>query len=226
METGKKSSLNLSHAACILFYEVFRSVKEREGKFREIPEQSTRAFKPLSFAAKQRLKDLLLQSRRLLDVGAGDNGAGGDAEDGDEEDRNEANLKSLVAKNSLSAKDATVLFHLAQRVVALGHLHFGGKDGPSSSLLGPALEEALRKEAGNAGQMISEAEMKALVKKGEQPSQFFASVIEFLSSLASLRLSNIDTRSPIFSIFLSHARMQWRPRCLSPKRSFGISQRP
>ncbi len=168
-ETGK-SSLNLSHAACVLFYEVFRAVREGEGKFREIPEQSTRAFKPLPLAAKDRLKALLLQSRRLLDVGdcPGDCESEGESEGGGESE-DAANLQSFIARNSLSAKDATVLFHLAQRVVALGHLS------SSSSLLAPALEQALRAEARNTGtcgdcrgaHAMDEAAVRALVKKGE-----------------------------------------------------------
>ena len=145
-----RSSLNLSHAAAIFFYEIFRFVKEQEGDFRSVPVQSTKSYKPLPFETKAKLRELLLASRRLLDVVEPIEGRR------DEEERkmvrlaareDEENLTSLIARNSLSAKDATVLFHLAQRIVALGKLT------QEESLLGPLLRDAVSSGGEASGDM-------------------------------------------------------------------------
>jgi tRNA C32,U32 (ribose-2'-O)-methylase TrmJ len=142
------SSLNLSHAGVIFFYEIFSHCKEREGHFRSVPEQSTRQkHRPLDYNTKTRLRDVLVQSRRLLDVNLSDV-----EEEGDDDDDVYENLTGLIARNQLSAKDASVLFSIGQRVIALGRLRslqLKGEEGPTRrkekepSILEPALVEAL-----------------------------------------------------------------------------------
>ncbi|QDZ25880.1 RNA methyltransferase [Chloropicon primus] len=108
------SSLNLSHAAAILFYEVFTSSPRRP---LGAPEQSTKPSRPLPLKAKLKLKDLLYRSRRLLDVGPP---AGHQLRDDEE------SLTSLVARNALSAKDASVLFQICKRLEVLSGSRMNG----------------------------------------------------------------------------------------------------
>ena len=112
-----RSSLNLSHAAAIFFYEIFRSFKRSSGDLREVPEQSTKPAKAMPLRAKMELKDLLFRCRRSLDVG--------DAVAEHQLKDDEESLLSLVARNALSARDASVLFQIGKRVEAL----CGGSDG-------------------------------------------------------------------------------------------------
>ena len=145
-----RSSLNLSHAAAIFFYEIFRSFKRSSGDLREVPEQSTKPAKAMPLRAKMELKDLLFRCRRSLDVG--------DAIAEHQLKDDEESLLSLVARNALSARDASVLFQIGKRVEAL----CGGSEG---SALGGLLAAELDVENGVASSLKQVAPNLSLSKE-------------------------------------------------------------
>ena len=145
-----RSSLNLSHAAAIFFYEIFRSFKRSSGDLREVPEQSTKPAKAMPLRAKMELKDLLFRCRRSLDVG--------DAIAEHQLKDDEESLLSLVARNALSARDASVLFQIGKRVEAL----CGGSEG---SALGGLLAAEMDVENGVASSLKQVAPNLSLSKE-------------------------------------------------------------
>ena len=98
-------------------------------------------------------QDLLLETRRLLDVG--DSVA--DAQLVDDEE----SLASFVARNPLSPKDASVLFQICHRVKALTNCE--------ANALGEALAEEMRSEGGreaSAQLSLSKNELRWLEERG------------------------------------------------------------
>lgn len=109
--TEDVTSLNLSHAAAILFYDIFCFLKVSQGSLMERPKQSTRSSRLLRFEQKLKLKEYLVRARRRLDIGPDVSPS--------QKKEDEKSLHSLVATNTLTARDASTLFSIAQRVLAL-----------------------------------------------------------------------------------------------------------
>ena len=165
----RTDSLNLSHAAACIFYELFSTLRARDGVGRA--PQSSRKAKTLSFEAKAVLKDALLRARRLLDACDPSQMPLTVASDED-------SIDSFLARNDITRKDAAFFFSLANRIHALAETE--GSDGEGkghgvkgregsgvpASLLRPAIDGVVRGSRDHAAvRMRGEEELQELLKR-------------------------------------------------------------
>ena len=125
------------------------------------------------YSTKLRLKDLLLQSKQLLNIGGHE--VCSSSLSSDDED----NLTSFISRNQLSAKDASVLFSIASRVLALGDLTSSSRE-ECNSLLEPVLLEAFREQSQS---LQSEDEIKELMKQLAPTLNLSKAEIKWLNDL-------------------------------------------